>query len=88
MDVERISYNLRGKVGDDGKLGDLDLGTEVVLIVRAVVAKRGYHYDDAAVVCDVQLSVAGAAVIGEKATWRKRALDALDQSAQADGKLL
>jgi hypothetical protein len=88
MDVERTNYALRGKVGDDGKLGDLQLGQEVLLVVAATVSKRSDHYDDGVVVCDAQLSVVGAALIGANASWRKSALTALSRAAHDDGKLL
>lgn len=83
----RTNYGIRGGLGALGGV-DLDLGAEVLLIVRATVKTISERLDDGDVVADVSLVACGAARIGDTSTLRTQADKLLVRAAQTDGKLL
>lgn len=82
------SYGLRGKVGDETKLGHLALGAEVVLAVRCTVSSIAHRLDDGIEVAAVTLRpVTVSAPLRLDVHGMAEVRKALDAAAAADGQL-
>lgn len=82
---DRTEYGIRGGLGALGNV-QLELGAEVLLVVRCTVKTISERLDDGEVVASVSLVACGAARAG--GTLATQAEKLLVRAAQQDGKLL
>jgi hypothetical protein len=75
-----VKYRLRGTAGDEADNDDLELGTEIVLVMRGTVAKIADHLNaDHVLVRDITLQSTAAYVVdGELPAGVKKLLRPAD----------
>lgn len=87
-DADVTQWKVTGQLGDGANWGDVPLGEEVLLVVRATVARAADTLDDGATVRTFTVKVTGAARVGKRSTLAADARKLLGQYAEDDGKLL
>jgi hypothetical protein len=84
-DPDLIKYRLRGTAGDEAENEDVELGDEIVLVMRTTVAKVADHLNgDHILVRDVTLQATAAYVVdGELPASIKKQLRPAEQDKVA-----